>query len=133
MAGAHRPKVLVIDDNPTNLKLISLALRADGFDVSTAHDGASGLAAVDADHPALVYTDVQLPDIDGLQVAGAIKSDPTRADVIVVALTACAMPDDRRRALDAGCDGFIAKPIDTRTIGVVTAGYLDRRGTTEQP
>jgi CheY-like chemotaxis protein len=121
---AGRPKILVIDDNPTNLKLASAVLTADGFDVCTAPDAASALAAVRHDRPALAYCDVQLPDMDGIELARQIKSDPATADVIVVALTACVMESDRARAFAAGCDGFIAKPIDTRTLGSDTERFL---------
>ena len=116
--------ILVIDDNATNRKLASLALRADGFEVSTAPDGESGLAAVRADHPALVYCDIHLPGIDGLEVTRLIKRQPDTAGTVVIALTAFAMPADRERALDAGCDGFLAKPIDTRSLGFVTDQFL---------
>ena len=116
--------VLVIDDNPTNRKLMSLALRSDGFDVRTAPDGESGVEAVRSARPVLVYTDIQLPGIDGLEVAARIKSDRELCDTIVIALTAFAMPIDRTRALEAGCDGFVAKPIDTRSFGFTTDQFI---------
>ena len=124
--SAH--KILVIDDNEVNLKLASAVLTAEGFEVSTAIDAASALEAVRNDRPELAYCDVQLPDMDGIELARQIKSDPDTAEVVIVALTACAMEADRRRALDAGCDGFITKPIDTRTLGTATHRYLSGRG-----
>jgi CheY-like chemotaxis protein len=117
-------RILVIDDNPLNVKLTTVTLAAHGFEVSTAVDGQSALEAIRKDPPALAYTDVQLPDIDGLELARMIKSDPATAGVIVIALTAYAMPDDRARAFAAGCDGFVTKPIDTRTLGALTDSYL---------
>jgi two-component system, cell cycle response regulator DivK len=123
--------ILVIDDNETNLKLVATVLAADGFDVCTATDAASALAAVREHRPLLAYTDVQLPDMDGLELARHLKTDPETAHIVVVALTACAMEADRRRAFAAGCDGFIAKPFDTRTLGDETTAYLNRRETSE--
>ena len=122
-----RRKILVIDDNETNLKLASTVLIAEGFDVSTAVDAASALVALRDDLPELAYCDVQLPDMDGIELARQIKSQPETADVVVVALTACAMEADRRRAFEAGCDGFITKPIDTRELGADTYRFLERR------
>lgn len=132
MTGAPRPKILVIDDNLINLKLASAVLRADGFEVSTAVDAAGAMLALRRERPALAYCDVQLPDADGIELARQIKSDPETAGVIVVALTAFAMETDRARALAAGCDGFISKPIDTRTLGRDTHRFLAERngGTT---
>jgi CheY-like chemotaxis protein len=125
IAGGHRGrKVLVIDDNPLNLKLVALVLTSEGFDVCTAADAASALEAVREHRPALVYADVQLPDMDGLELARAIKSNADTADTIVVALTALAMAEDRSRALAAGCDGFISKPIDTRRLASTTESFL---------
>ena len=125
MNGIAARRILVIDDNETNLKLASTVLKAEGFDVTTAIDAASALAAVRDDPPELAYCDVQLPDMDGIELARQIKSSPDTAGIVVVALTACAMESDRRRAFAAGCDGFITKPIDTRTLGSETLRYLD--------
>jgi CheY-like chemotaxis protein len=116
-----------VDDNETNLKLVSTVLRADGFDVYTAIDGASALAALREHRPALVFTDVHLPDIDGLELTRMIKANPDTADVIVVALTASVMAADESRALGAGCDGFIVKPFDTRNLGHTVDEYPRQR------
>jgi len=123
---AARAKILVIDDNPTNLKLVSLVLTVDGFDVSTAAGAVEGLATLRRERPALTYCDVQLPDADGIELAREIKADPELAGTVVVALTAYAMDADRERALAAGCDGFISKPIDTRTLGRDTQRFIER-------
>jgi CheY-like chemotaxis protein len=126
--GSAPISVLVIDDNAINLKLATAVLTTAGFAVTTAADGAEGLAAIRDNPPALVYCDVQLPDADGIELVRHLKADPATADLVVVALTACAMESDRRRALAAGCDGFIAKPIDTRTLGPETHRFLAGRG-----
>lgn len=123
--------ILVVDDNQINLKLASTVLRAEGYSVATAADAETALDLVAALSPRLVFTDVQLPEMDGLELTRRLKADWRTAGVVVVALTACAMEADRVAAFAAGCDGFIAKPIDTRTIGAQVADFLrDRRPTT---
>lgn len=114
--SASRGRILVIDDHETNLKLARTLLAAEGFDVTTAPDAGRGLEAVRDTHPELVLADIQLPDMDGLELTRRLKSDPETSDIVVVALTAYAMPADEQHALEAGCDGYIAKPIDTRTL-----------------
>lgn len=117
-------KVLVLDDNQINLKLVTTVLRADGFAVRSASDAASALAAIREDPPALLFTDVQLPDIDGLELTRRLKANPATRQIVIVALTAFAMQSDREAAIAAGCDGFIPKPIDTRTLGAEAARQL---------
>ena len=78
--------------------------------------------------PRLILMDLQLPGVDGLQLTRALKQDPATRDIRVVALTAYAMKGDEQKALGAGCDGYIAKPINTRTLAGVVAGYLERPG-----
>lgn len=124
MAGEEPDKILVVDDNALNLKLALAVLEADGFDVCTAIDASSALTALREHRPALVFTDVQLPGTDGLELTRAIKADPATAGTVVVALTAYAMAEDETRALAAGCDGFIVKPFDTRTLGATAAAYI---------
>lgn len=123
--GSHR--ILVVDDNVTNLKLIEYLLKAKGYDVSTAIDAESALEAVRNKRPSLVLMDLQLPGMDGLELTRRLKSDPSTRDIVIVAVTAYAMKGDEQRALDAGCDGYVAKPIDTRALPGVVEGHLARR------
>jgi two-component system, cell cycle response regulator DivK len=123
--------ILVVDDTPVNLKLTRILLVNEGYKVLTAGTAEEALELLRSFHPQLVLTDVQLPGMDGLELARRIKQDPAMHDVIVVALTAFAMTGDERKALDAGCDGYITKPIDTRTLGSRLRGYLDKR--TQEP
>ena len=125
----EKATILVIDDNLINLRLASAVLEADGFTVTTALTGQEGLERVRREHPALAFCDLQLPDIDGVDVARTIKQDPETADIVVVALTAFAMESDRQRALAAGCDGFISKPINTRTLGADAERFIRERAT----
>jgi CheY-like chemotaxis protein len=109
--------ILVIDDNPVNLRLASEVLQADGFVVIRAEDAEQALRLIEAQTPDLVLTDVSLPKMDGLELTRRLKSDPRYRHLPVVALTASAMKGDEARIMQAGCDAYIAKPIDTRTLG----------------
>ena len=116
--------VLVVDDRPLNLKLASVALRADGFDVRCAADASEAFSVIAEETPMLAFIELQLPGIDGLELARRLKRDPGTRHIVVVALTGRVMPSDRDAALAAGCDGFITKPIDTRALGRVAARYI---------
>lgn len=118
--------VLVVDDNVTNLKLLEYLLKAHGFDVHTASDAESALEAVRHEQPGLVLMDLQLPGTDGLTLTRQLKSDPATARIVVLAVTAYAMKGDEERALAAGCDGYLSKPIDTRSLPKLVAQYLER-------
>lgn len=124
MAGES---ILIVDDTPVNLKLTRILLVNEGYKVTTAASGEEALKLLRSYHPALVLADIQLPGIDGLELARRIKRDEATRDIMVVALTAFAMKGDEQRAIDAGCDGYITKPIDTRTLDARIRGYLDRR------
>ena len=118
--------VLVVDDNPTNLKLLSYVLSSQGYDVQTAADGPAALDAVRARRPRLILMDLQLPGMDGLEVTRILKADPATRDIVILAVTAYAMKGDEERALAAGCDGYVAKPINTRTFPALVGSYLVR-------
>lgn len=117
-------RILLIEDNPDNLDLMSYLLAAYGHAVSTAEDGESGIAAAKTSPPDLIACDIHLPGVDGYDVAKALKDDPSLAAVPVIAVTALAMVGDRERILAAGFDGYITKPIDPqRVVGELDA-YL---------
>ena len=117
-------QILVVDDNPINLKVVQIALTVAGYDVHTAIDAESTLALLGSLQPRLVLMDLQLPGMDGLALTRRLKSDPKTRDAIIVAVTAYAMKGDEQRALEAGCDGYMTKPINTRTLAATVAGYL---------
>jgi CheY-like chemotaxis protein len=121
MSGAT---ILVVDDHPTNLKLCKVMLSVDGYEVHTAADAEEALAMLDSVRPRLILMDLQLPGLDGLELTRRLKADPATRDIVVVALTAYAMQGDEQKALDAGCDGYIAKPIDTRLLAATVERYL---------
>lgn len=120
---ANEP-ILIVDDNPVNLKLARVLLTSHGYDVRTATDAEEALAVLDTFHPRLVLMDLQLPGMDGLALTRRLKTDPVTRHIRVVALTAYAMKGDEQRARSAGCDGYIAKPIDTRTLPETVAAHL---------
>jgi CheY-like chemotaxis protein len=108
--------ILVIDDNPVNLKLAAEVLRADGHTVIRAEDAEQALSLLEAQIPDVVLTDIALPRMDGLELTRRLKADPRYRHLPVIALTASAMKGDEARILEAGCDAYIAKPINTRTL-----------------
>jgi CheY-like chemotaxis protein len=118
-------RILVVDDNAVNRKLIAVALKVAGYDVLAAADGEAALALVTTLHPSLIMMDIQLPGMDGLEVTRRLKADPATRSIAIVAITAYAMVGDEQKARDAGCDGYIAKPIDTRRLPEVVASYLN--------
>src|SRR5262249_11504290 len=122
-----REPILIVDDNPQNLKLARVILASEGYEVRTAIDAEDALRTLDAFTPALILMDLQLPRMDGLELTRRIKADPRHCDTIVIALTAYAMKGDDQKAFEAGCDGYMAKPIDTDALPRVVAGHLAQR------
>jgi two-component system, cell cycle response regulator len=108
-------RILIIEDNPANLELMTCLFSAFGHTVLAAEDGHRGLEAARREHPDLIICDVQLPDIDGFEVARWLKNDPDLRTTPLVAVTALAMVGDRDRVLAAGFDGYLAKPINPET------------------
>ena len=104
-------KVLVIEDNPANMKLASLLLRNAGYAVLCAVDAETGLTMARACHPDLILMDIQLPGMDGLAATALLKQDPATTAIPVIALTAMAMKEDQEKTKVAGCDAYIAKPL----------------------
>jgi two-component system cell cycle response regulator DivK len=119
--------ILVVDDTPVNLKLTRIVLANEGYKVQTAGTAEEALELLRGYRPALILADIQLPGMDGLEMTRRLKSDPQTRDITIVALTAFAMKGDEQKAREAGCDGYITKPIDTRTLGKRVREYLDRR------
>lgn len=104
--------VLVVEDNPTNMKLAVLLLESAGLRVLCADNARDGIALARAEAPQLVLMDIQLPGMDGLEATRLLKTDPATRGIQVIALTASAMREEEERIRAAGCDGYITKPID---------------------
>jgi CheY-like chemotaxis protein len=109
--------ILIVDDNAVNLKLASNVMECEGFTVVCAQDAEQGLDLVRQQPPDLILMDIGLPGMDGLTFTQLLKADPATRHIRIIALTAFAMKGDEERALQAGCDGYLAKPIDTRALG----------------
>jgi two-component system cell cycle response regulator DivK len=120
MAG----KILIVDDNPSNLHLVKILLENGKYNLRTALNAKEAFAVLKDFHPQLILMDIQLPVMDGLAMTRKLRTDPKYNDVIIIAITAYAMRGDEEKALAAGCDGYIPKPIDTRTLLEVLAKYL---------
>lgn len=120
--------ILVVDDNVSNTKLLAFILSSRGYTVRTAADAEQALATLREFQPRLVLMDIQMPGMDGLELTRRLKADPATRDIIVIAATAYAMKGDEERALAAGCDGYLTKPIDTRALPARIAAFLGRSG-----
>jgi len=107
---------LLVDDTPINVKLLSALLKANGFAVTIATTGEAALELFGQAEFGLILLDLRLPGIDGLTVARKVRADPRPHRPLIVAVTASAMKTDVAAALEAGCDAFISKPINTRTL-----------------
>lgn len=104
--------ILYVEDDPNNRMLIRRVLMAEGFHVLDAASAVEALNVVASDRPDLVLMDINMPDIDGLTLTAQLKQLPHMANVPIVAVTANVMRGDRERTLEAGCDGYLQKPID---------------------
>ncbi|MEQ8675526.1 MAG: response regulator [Aggregatilineales bacterium] len=122
MAG----KILYIEDNPQNMRLVRKMLRVGGYDMIEATDGISGVSLAKSEHPDLILMDINLPDIDGLEATEQLKSTIEYSHIPIIALTANAMHGDRDRFLGAGCDGYLAKPVTKNELLNLIAYFLER-------
>lgn len=120
--------ILIVDDNPANLKLASFLLTKRGYEVHSAMGAEAALQLLRAFVPRLILLDLQMPGVDGFELARRLKSDPRTQAIVIIAVTAFAMKGDEERARAAGCDGYVTKPIDTRTLPGLIAGHLSTRG-----
>ena len=118
-------RILVVDDNSANRMLAQAVLEGVGHEVHGVPDAEEALAAVASLHPALILMDIQLPGIDGLELTRRLKADPATKDIVILATTAYAMPGDELKAIEAGCDGYMTKPIDIHELREVVARRLD--------
>jgi len=122
----RKPTVLVVDDNPTNLKLASDVLESEGYHILKAMDAEKALVIIESSAPDLILMDISLPGMDGLTLTRKLKDDDKTKHIVIVALTASAMKGDEPKARTAGCDGYITKPIDTRKLPGQVATLLAR-------
>jgi len=118
--------ILVVDDNPLNVKLLRILLTKEGYEVQTAPDAEEALRLLATYRPKLILLDIQLPGMDGFQLVRKLRADPSLRSVKVVAVTSYAMKGDEQKAIDAGFDGYIPKPIDTRALPDAVKKYVTK-------
>jgi CheY-like chemotaxis protein len=117
--------LLVVDDNPENLKLILMILATSGYELSTASDAIEAQRLIELRAPDLILLDLQLPGMDGLELTRRLKAAPETSEIPIVAVTAYAMKGDEHKARSAGCDGYLVKPVDKRLLREVVKRYLE--------
>jgi CheY-like chemotaxis protein len=120
-------KVLVVEDNELNMKLVKHLLLIGKYHALQAADAESGIDLARRAQPDLILMDIQLPGMSGLDATRLIKADPSLQQIPVVALTSFAMQGDEQKALDAGCNGYITKPINTRGFLEAIAHYMENQ------
>ncbi|HSW93042.1 MAG TPA: response regulator [Gammaproteobacteria bacterium] len=116
--------ILIIEDNLLNLKMMDYLLTAKKYDVYRAMDAREALSLLETVKPALILVDIQLPGMDGLELTRKLKADPRYKHIPVIAITAYAMKTDKEKALAAGCNGYIAKPVDIKTLPDIIDKYI---------
>jgi two-component system, cell cycle response regulator DivK len=116
--------VLYIEDNPQNMRLVEKILTKEGYTLLQAVDGISGVELAKARKPHLILMDINLPDIDGMEATNRLKSDESVKHIPIIALTANAMPGDRERFIEAGCDGYMSKPLSRGDLLEMVAEYF---------
>ena len=126
MLSEAMKRILVIEDDQAITNLMVILLEREGYEVITSSTAEAGLALAASRRPDLVLMDIALPGMDGLEATRKLKSSDATRSLPVVALTAQARKEDAERAAQAGCDGFIAKPVSTRTFLAQVASYLQR-------
>ena len=116
--------ILVVDDDPKSLVLIRDLLKVSGYKTIEATNGKQGVELAKAKKPDLILMDIQMPIVDGIEATRILKADATTRNIPVLALTAYAMKEDEERIFQAGCDGYITKPIDIHELLKEVAKYL---------
>jgi CheY-like chemotaxis protein len=121
-----RPCILVIEDNPNNMMLVVAVLARAGLGSAQASSAEEARLLIETLTPDIILMDIQLPGEDGLSLTRELKTNPSTAHIPIIALTAHAMQGDEVQALTAGCDAYVAKPIDTRTFATFVTQFLPR-------
>ena len=117
-------RILVVEDNDTNMYLTCFILRKNNFDVIEARSGEEGVRLAVKEKPDLIIMDIQLPGIDGMEATKRIRESKESADIPIVAFTSYAMAGDREKLLNAGCSGYLEKPINPETFMIDIEKHL---------
>lgn len=118
--------ILVVEDNESIRELIQIVLKGAGHEVEAVGDAEQALERARTIRPGVILMDIQLPGMDGLELARRLKADTATTDIVILAVTAYAMESDHRKAREAGCDGYISKPLDVKTLPDTVAAYLSK-------
>ncbi len=121
-------KILIVEDNPTNMRVIRMVLANKGYGLLEATDGEEALVVAMEGRPDLIVMDIQLPKMDGLEVTRRLRQTPEFKQTPIIALTASAMEGDREKIMAAGCDKYISKPVNTRQFPQLVAEMLQQGG-----
>ena len=123
-----KEKILIVEDHPQNMRLIGMILRAKGYTLLRAVDGEEALDMAIRERPSLIIMDIQLPKMSGIEVTGRLKQMPEFSHIPIIALTAYAMKGDKEKFIEAGCDAYLSKPINTRELpGLINEMLLSRK------
>ena len=120
----NKPRVLVVEDNIDNFELVRFLLERAGYQVFSAANGVEGVDAAKREQPDLILMDLSMPEMDGWNATSHLKADEQTRHIPVLALTAHTLPGDRKRAIDAGCDGYISKPLNVSSFDKLVATLL---------
>jgi two-component system cell cycle response regulator DivK len=120
--------ILIVEDDHMSSKLLRDLLQFRGYTILEAADGKQGVDMARAKMPDLIIMDIQMPVMDGFEATHILKADPLTKSIPVIALTACAMQGDREKCMEAGCDEYIAKPLNIRTFVAKVKEYLEKQG-----
>jgi len=119
-----KPRVLIVEDNVDNFELVRFLLERAGYEVLSAVNGVEGVEAAKREQPDLVLMDLSMPEMDGWMATAQMKAEAATRHIPVLALTAHTLPGERKRAIDAGCDGYISKPINVASFDKLVATLL---------
>ena len=118
------PRILIVDDNAMNVELLRFVLGEEGFVLESAESAREALKKIASFHPDLILMDIHLPGMSGLELTRLIKVNPVMQHIVIVALTASAMIGDEARMINAGCDGYLSKPINVDTFSASVLSFM---------
>ncbi len=122
-----KEKILIVEDNPQNVRLIEMTLKSKNYTLLKATDGEEALDMATRERPDLIIMDLRLPKMNGLEVTRKLRENPTFSHTPVIGVTAYAMKGDREKVLESGCDAYLSKPINTRELPEVVAKMLSQQ------
>jgi two-component system, cell cycle response regulator DivK len=123
----NKGRILIVEDNMDTYELVHFILEKNGFETFLAVNGRDGVIAAEKQKPDLIIMDMSMPEMDGWTATAIIKRDAALASIPLIALTAHALPGDRQRAMDAGCDEYVTKPMDLDDLVETVQYWVNKR------